>query len=604
MALPASWLAEKISILNAKASPLKKYFKEHRKTVLIFLIVIIGFALYANSFGNKMFWDDDDSILKNQYIKDWQYIPKYFSENLIAGSGLLSNYWRPVLLGIFSIEWHLWEDWAQGYHFINASFHIAGAILLFFILLYVFKKRWLAFLTALIFLVHPLQTEAVTYVSGLGDPLSAFFVFSGIFFYLRFRISSRASLESAPYFLSLFGYILSLMSKETAIIAPFLIIISDFFFLMHSQKENSPKENLTKIGKAIWPFFVIAGAYIILRATLLNFQNTFNLYNEENIFTSNFSIRLFTFFRVLTVYFGLLFGPLNLHMERSVEIAVSPNSFSVIFGGFIFLGLLALAAIQFRRFPVLSFGVLWFFIGLAPVSNLMVPISGLLYEHWLYLPSIGIFLSLVWIGTAAAKKYNLEKIFGGIFIIFLIAFCALTLNRNKEWRDPVVFYNQTLKYAPTSYRVINNLGMAYADKGDNEEAEKTYKKAIAADPSNPVAYHNLGNVYRAIGKIDLAIENFNAAIRHDPKFSFSYNALASLYLESKNYHQARKILESYIDYSQSKIDTLFLLAQVAAEEKDFNAALDYLEKALALDPQNQLIKTSIIQVKNLIEREK
>ncbi|PIP17791.1 MAG: hypothetical protein COX43_02380, partial [Parcubacteria group bacterium CG23_combo_of_CG06-09_8_20_14_all_35_9] len=372
--------------------------------------------------------------------------------------------------------------------------------------------------------------------------------------------------QSASYLLSSLMYILALMSKETAIVMPAFIFIADFFFLDQNEK-LSLKDKLKKIRKAIWPFLVLAGFYILLRATVLNFKNTFNLYDEENIFTSNFHIRLFTFFRILTVYFGLLFWPFNLHMERSVEIATSLNSPSVIFGSFIFLGLLTLAFTKFKRFPILSFGILWFFISLAPTSNLLVPISGLLYEHWLYLPMIGIFLILIWLGIIATEKYSLQKVLAGIFIIFFVFLSWRTIERNKDWKDPITFYNQTLKYAPNSYRVINNLGMAYADQNDHWQAEEMYKRAINLDLANPVAYHNLGNTYHAIGKTDLAIENYKTAISLDPKFVFSYNALVSLYLENKNYQEAQKVLEDY----------------------------------LVIDPGNQMIRTSIINIKNLYE---
>lgn len=576
---------------------LKKPFSIY---LVILLIVIVGFVLYFNTFSNKMFWDDDDNILKNQFIQNGQHFPKYFSENLIAGAGLLSNYWRPVLLSVFSLEWHLWGDWAPGYHFVNISLHIADAIILFFILFYIFKNYWLAIFTALIFLVHPLQTEAVTYVSGLADPLSVFFIFLGILFYLKFRVSGKIPLKSSFYFLSLLMYAMALMSKETAIIMPAILLIADFFFL-NQAGQLSLKERLKKIGKAIWPFFVLAGLYVLLRATILNFINTFNLYNEENIFTSNFYIRLFTFFRVLTIYLGLLLWPFGLHMERSVGIATSFFSPSVILGGFVFFGLLVLAFKKFKRFPILSFGILWFFIGLFPTSNLLVPGSGLLYEHWLYLPMIGIFLILVWLGQVLTKRYNFQKILLGILIIFLIFLSILTIDRNKDWRDPVTFYNQTLEYAPTSYRIINNLGMAYADQGNHEKAEETYKRAINFDPANPVAYHNLGNCYQKIGKLDLAIENFNTAISLDPKFIFSYNVLVNIHLGNKNYREAREVLENYLDYSDSKIDVFFLLAQIAVEEKDFDAALVYLEKALAIDSRNQLIQADIANLKKLIK---
>lgn len=169
-----------------------------------------------------------------------------------------------------------------------------------------------------------------------------------------------------------------------------------------------------------------------------------------------------------------------------------------------------------------------------------------------------------------AEKYNLQKILLGFFIAFLTFLGVLTINRNKDWYAPVTFYEQILKYAPTSYRIINNLGMAYADKKDHQKAEETYKKAIALGPSNPVAYHNLGNTYRAIGKKALAIENFKMAISLNPRFFFSYNALLSIYLEDKNYQEGKRILGKYLE----------------------------------INPENQDIKSFIIYLENLINSEK
>ncbi len=272
-------------------------FELSKNWQIALFFIIVGFALYANTLRNEMFWDDNDFIFNNQFLKSWRYFPKYFSENLIAGAGLLSNYWRPILLTVFSFEWRLWQDWSPGYHFINTSFHIADAVLLFFILLKIFKSRWLAIFTALFFLVHPLQTEAVSYVSGLGDSLSVFFIFLGILFYLDFRTHEQIRAKNISYLKVLLMFVLALMSKETAIIMPALVFIVDFFSF--EAEELSVGERLKRVGTMVWPFFTLAGIYIMTRATILNFGSTFNLYGEENIFTANFHIRLLTFFRIL-----------------------------------------------------------------------------------------------------------------------------------------------------------------------------------------------------------------------------------------------------------------------------------------------------------------
>ena len=536
---------------------IKKHLNFNRLVVLVFIAT--GFVIYGNTLANQMFWDDFDFILNNLYLRDWQYLPNFFSENVIAGAGLMSNYWRPVLQIVFSFEWHTWGDFAPGYHFVNIIFHITDAVLLFFVLNLIFKKKWLSVVTALVFLVHPLQTEAVSYVNSLGDSLSVFWMLGGTWFYLKYLENANRQY----YYVSAFFYILALMSKETAIIMPALLALAHFFVFA---KEIAVGERAKKIAKEVWPFLLMAGIYILLRATSLNFINSFNLYNEQNVFTSSIFTRIFTFFHILTIYLGLLFWPVGLHMERMVSVSTSLFSGPVILGALIFLGLLTLAIWNVRKYPILSFGILWFFIGLAPTSNIAVPINGMLYEHWLYFPMIGIALIIIWLGTRIFEKFHQTKIlFITLLIISISALSVLTIKRNRQWHDPIVFYNQTLAYTPGSYRVLNNLGMAYADAKDSAKAKETYEKAIATDPKNPIAYHNLANIYRDAGEKSQAIEIYEQAISLDSKFMYSYSALIDLYLKEKNYPKA----------------------------------LEYLKKAQELQPENENIKNMIYQLDKL-----
>ena len=229
---------------------IKKHLNFNRLVILVF--VVVGFVIYGNTLVNQMFWDDFDFILNNQYIRDWQYLPNFFSQNVIAGAGLASNYWRPVLQIVFSFEWHTWGDFAPGYHFVNIVFHITDAVLLFFVLNLIFQKKWLSAVTALVFLVHPIQTEAVSYVNSLGDSLSVFWMLSGIWFYLQYLKKANRQY----YFVTLFLYVLALMSKETAIIMPVALALAHFFIF---PKEVAIRERLKRIAKKIWPFLLIAG---------------------------------------------------------------------------------------------------------------------------------------------------------------------------------------------------------------------------------------------------------------------------------------------------------------------------------------------------------
>ena len=541
---------------------LKQKLKSNWAIILLF--VVVGFSLYGNTLNNELFWDDDQFILQNQYIKDWQHFPKFFSENLIAGAGQASDYWRPALLTVFAIEWHLWGPSEFGFHLTNILFHVADALLLFYVLQKLFSKKSLSLFVCLIFLIHPLQTEAVSYANSLGDSLSVFFMFASILLYLNFRSKQVPITESYSFYGSIVCFILALLSKETAIILPGLLILCDFVF-SKTQNRNS---NLKSLISDLWPFFATALAYIILRATALNFVNTFNLYNEQNIFTSSIFVRIFTFFRILTEYVSLIFWPQILHMERSVQVATNLFAMDVMLGAGIFLLLITIAVASIKKNPLLSFGVFWFFIGLALTSNILVPINGLLYEHWLYLPIIGMAIVVFWLGQRLSYHLpSISKAWPIIAILVFIPMSARTIARNNDWDNSIRFYTQVLEHSPNSYRVTNNLGMEMAERGIHDQAIFIYYKAIVLDDKNPVAYHNLANSYRDTKKTDLAIQYYNKALELDPEFYYTYGALANVYINAKEYDKAIATLREYVKYFPSGKEEIELIVSKLEKEK-------------------------------------
>ncbi len=594
--------------------------KNFTTSLIVILLFTIGFLIYINSLHNQMFWDDDDFILKNRYIQDWQYWPKYFSENVIAGNSLLSNYWRPILLSLFSLQWHLWKAWPLGYHLTSILVHSADSVLLYFLINLLFTNRRLAFLTALFFLVHPIHTEAVVYANAISDPLACFFILLGLIFYVRSRQSLSPGPQFTFYCLSLLTFLLALMSKETAFMMPgYVILIEGLLWL----KDHESKEALTKASKAqkkkppstgkfyfskkdlinlanrLAPFAFTAIVYLILRATVLNFVNTFNFYNEDTDFTLNFHIRLLTFFRVLTTYFGLMLFPIDLHVERSVPQATSLFSLSVCCGAVI-LGIMIFTAVRsWKKNPLILFGVAWFFIGLFPSSNLIIPINSLLYEHFLYMPMMGVFLIFSYWLIKWIDLFKMKEISVGLLAAYILFFCVRTVIRNADWKDAVIFYENLLNYAPKSYRVINNLGMMYADRQQYDKAENIYKRAIDLDPTNPVAYHNLAGTFRDTGRTQLAIQSFEKALQLNPGFVFSYRSLSRLYLDLKEYGKAREVLERYIEHSENPVDILDLLAQIAYEQKDFAGAEVYLKQGLVLQPNNPALKANLTHMQFL-----
>lgn len=522
-----------------------------KKWVLIILLVAAGIAAYGNTLKNDLFWDDDDFIVNNQYLRDWQNFPKFFSENVIAGAGLYSNYWRPLLLIVFSLEKHLWGDSSAGFHAVNTGFHILCGILVFLLLQKLFSRRFLAFLVALFFVIHPIQTEAVSYANSLGDSLSTFFVLLGLFLFARALDHPRPMMRLGFYGAAL-CYALSLMAKETAIIFPgFALLV----FLLRSPRQVREKfwQYISRSAKLLWPLAFVLVFYLGMRSSWLNFGRTFDLYPEENLFSSDIGVRILTFFRVLWLYVSLIFWPANLHMEREIPWATALSAPDVLAGLFVFLALAGLVVWRWRKNPGVSFGILWFLVALAPTSNILVPINGIAYEHWLYVPLVGFLIFIFgaitdWLAPLVYKS-RLKNLLV-IVIVALLAGCAIftTSKRNLVWRDPIEFYKNILQYTPSSYRVINNLGMEYANRDNFAAAISTYRQAIDLLPQSPVAHHNLANAYMAIGRETESEQEYLQAISLDDKFLPSYQALLKYYQEKNRPAEAQALWDKLTGY--------------------------------------------------------
>jgi tetratricopeptide (TPR) repeat protein len=528
------------------------------KKKIYLLLFFVGIVIYGNALGNQLFWDDHDGIVNNTYIKDWQYLPNYFSENLIAGAGLSSNYWRPTLLIVYAIEWQTWGLWSPGFHLVSILTHIFASFLIFKFFQLLTEKKWLAFFSALLFLVHPLQTEAVTYVSGLADPLSTVFILFGLIYYLK---RGQENILWPVWFF----FILALMTKEKALIVfPTLLALLELTLFLQSKdsKVNFRAVRIWLLAKAklLWPLFFIGIFYTLLRATSLNFQNTFNLYDEPNAYADSILVRTWTFLGIFPAYLGLIFGPFNLHMERLVQIESTFFSPPVVFGLLLLALLFFRALSQIKKNPLSFFSLSWFLLCLLASSGIPAVSSGIMYEHYLYLPLAGFFL---WLGleleslTKYLKKPTLLKNLSIIFtLIFVFFLSVLTIRRNRVWKTPITLYENILRYNQTSLRVWNNLGMAYADTNQMEKAVWAYQKAIELDPEKISAppYHNLANALSALGKNTEAITNYQEALRVNPNFTFSYGALSRLFLEEKKYTEAIAFFEDLRQKSPANKD--------------------------------------------------
>lgn len=581
------------------------WFKRYLLPVSI--IAALAIVIYAPNGTNKLFWDDDDWIVNNPMVHSFSgaNLKGMFTQNALAGIGAQSNYYRPFLFLTFAANYATGGINPVGYHLVSDLLHLANGILVFYLLNAVLKRRdekfsWVALLSSILFVIHPLQTEAVTYVAGRGDPLAAFFMLGALALWYK---AERRLLSWNHWlrFLSYGSLALALLSRETAIVFPGLLFI---FYLAFLSREHFVRGVITSLKKAA-PYTGIVAVYGILRLTVLNFANTLNFYTAQNVYSEHLLVRLMTFMHALAVYLRLLVWPTGLHMERTVPIHQSLMDWQV---WPMVIALIALAGwvIYLYRtsrsshrdltiYRLWLFGVGWFFIALAPMMGI-TPINAILYEHWLYLPMIGFWvliigsLQLLW---ERIKSYELKRSFLvvslAVFAGFGAFFAAQAVSRNLLWGNAVAFYSDILKYEPTNVKINNNLANLYNQEGQPDLAMASYQRAIAANDVFPQPYYNLGTMLEARGDLAGAINLYQQALSRDQEFFFAYARLVTAYSTMGRYQDALNVIAAMKKIYPTDPAIYYNSAIIHLALKDKTSAIADLRNGLpyATEPQFQ-----------------
>ena len=418
------------------------------------------------------------------------------------------------------------ETWAH--HFLNVSLHAGNAILVYGLGKKMKLQPLTAALCAAIWALHPLHTEAVTYMSATADPLHTLFILCG----LNVAIPSFSVRRLAC---AMIFFILALLSKESAIVFPALLFTLVFFFAKRPWHWKSYLPTL--------PFWIAAGLYFILRMTVLNFNNDLSMYKQSNIYTENILYRFYTFLATLPSYAELIFWPHGLHIDRQFSVFTDFTFWPVICGAVIILA----AAIASFRWHWIAWASLWFVASYVPQSGVLIPVNSMFLEHWMYLPLIGFALCLG-AGLDTFKKNRTIVLIPTAIIGLTLGY--LTYQQNWAWESAVTLYSRILQFNPGADRVRHNLAMAYSDRGDLDLALEQYTIVLQNNPTYHQTYHNMGRIYLQKGNWEQAEKHFLTAISLNPRFFPSYGSLSELYYKKGDLVNAEKYKKKYFELTQ------------------------------------------------------
>ncbi len=576
---------------------------------VIFIFLLVGLTIYWNSVMHPFVHDDVVFIQKNPQIGDLRNSVSAFFQTSFSSNAtsIINVYYRPLLETIYRLEFRIFHFNSYWYHLVNVLIHTINSILVYIFLRLLINHKSIAFVIGFLFLIHPVQSEAVACISGISNLLFAWTCLLSFIFYLLSGRDKKLHQKVLCYILSLAFFSMGLFVKEQTVVFPLIILVYEICFYNPAKGSRGIK-SLHLLG-----FVVISLGYLSFRKLILGMT-------VAPLFTypQELWLRLCAIPKTIFIYLTLLIFPHNLHYYRSLDI-LKPyvGSFILLIGlcGMIIKLIRLIPAAQRRLF---YFGLGWFVISLLPTLNILPLIIEYSYifiaEHFLYFPMIGFFLSLV-VGCAYCIKNVSEKDknnFAFVFSAIILIFVVMTIKQNIYWRGEIPLFKRTLKFEPQLGRVhillakayysdrqidkameeykraleimtgyvqkaqgtqaenfylgfikgIHfDLGHCYAVLGDLFNSVRQYQEALRIDPRDEVIHNNLGSVYLGLNNIDLAMKHFQQALKLNPLNLMAKNNLAICYIQKENTQEAERLLREIL-----KTDQYFSAAQQNLEQ--------------------------------------
>ena len=552
----------------------------------ILVLAALGLLAYANAVNHPFVHDDVVFIQQNPNLADFNLKNVFLqTANSQSEFPIINKYYRPLLELINRGLYRVVGLDPHGFHFFNILLHIINSFLVYLIICFIIGKKGFSLAIAILFLLHPVQNEAVACIAGISNLIFTFLCLMSFYAYL---VSMRSIEEKKRLFLyvgSLALFFLALLAKEQTVILPVLIIAYELCF-----KTESFQKVFKKRWISIGGFFIVLAGYFTLRKMMFGFTLLRPADNQGELW-----IRMLAIPRSLLVYLSLIFFPNGLHYYRSQDILLP-------FLGPLLLLLAILPVVVFLVYRTprpqktwMIFGLAWFMISLAPTLNIVPLINEyskiLTAEHFLYFPLIVmLFLTMAAGHYWAGKKMKNIMPVGLVTVgIISMVFVGINIKQNTYWRGEIPLFERTLHFQKDFGRVRFLLAKAYSAVGRYEDAVREDRKALAIMKGYEQKvqredikefyrgfikgiYYHLGYCLDFLGDPEGSLVEFKNALSLTPKNAAVHYSVGLSYLKVKDIQNAITHFEKSLELDGEDLMTMNNLAVCYQEVGEYGKA--------------------------------
>ena len=449
-------------------------------------------------------------------------------------------------------------------------------------------------------MAHPIQTQAVVYITQRFASLATLFYLLSFVAYIEYRLSRGSKLKTWSFYAaSLFSAALGMLTKEITFTLPVMVALYEFMFLRGDRKKRIALLLPVFLTALIIPFTLLMTKGSVTGISGID-ESMKTLAAAPTVSRSDY---LLTQFRVIVTYLRLLFKPVNQNLDYDYQVYHSFFTPPVFFSFLLLLCLFGMAVyLAFksridnpgnpayltgryrwiapvprtpRELRLTAFGIFWFFITLSMESSI-IPIADVIFEHRVYLPSVGFLIGIVTLVFVLARKAGGRLPYGAGVTVSVLAMAVFFMAcaayaRNLVWKDELTLWQDASEKSPLKFRPHYNLGLNYAELGRTADAIREYETAIRIDPSNSEAHNNLGIAYAMRGEFDKAVTEIQLALQLNPLSSNAYNNLGSIYANMRLWDRAIECFKTAIALKPEDVTFQNRLARAYEEKKAFDA---------------------------------
>ena len=554
------------------------------------IICILGVLIYSNSFDCSFHFDDNHNIVDNETIRN------------ISDVKTIWNFVNRRFVGYytFALNYHFHKLDVFGYHLVNLIIHLIASILVYRLVFLLLStpvmlnekisrhKKLIALFCGLLFVAHPVQTQAVTYIVQRLASIAALFYYASMCLYLKARLTKKLYVSLMYFAGSAVTALLGMLTKETVFTLPFAILLLEFGFI----QKGKLSEILRK--KTILFYIIPPLLFTLIIPYFLSdkFSFTFDIFYRsyfKPISSHRFGdpllsvpIYLMTQFRVIITYIRLSFFPINQNLDYDFPASQSFFELSTLFSFLALSAIVVFALFIFRHKRMISVGILLFFLMLS-VESSIIPIRNVIFEHRLYLPMAGFVIFFVSAAYQIAWKKN--KTLVKIFLITVIClFSIATYKRNMVWKNDLTIWTDAAKKSPKKSRTHNNLGESYFKLGMYEKGYREFLTGLKLNPSNSKAYNNAGSYLYTMGKYDEAIEFYAQGLEYSPANPDIHINMGQALVMAGKPDEALPYFSGVVKIKPGYIIKLKVAALVLENKGDLDSAVKFYSEILKFIP--------------------